>query len=177
MAGCSSLNAVLRGCRPSVGRQTQVHVRADAVQGAPVRRLSASICSAHSRCRCAPACPMPLRHPAGLPQLCRGQQRRQRHTRIRAQLTETEHREQLGLPPSNGGSRGGGGSNGTHGSDGLRIDLAGLKQLADAPAGEVFEAGVVGNAQVGFVRAPVLSQRLCKRHFLRFFHRAAIRAL
>lgn len=67
--------------------------------------------------------------------------------RIRAQLTETEHREQLGLPPSNGGSRGGGGSNGSHGSNGLKIDLAGLKQLADAPAGEVFEVGIVGSAQ------------------------------
>lgn len=66
--------------------------------------------------------------------------------RVCAQLTETERQAQVTAPPQSGGGRSG--ANGSRGDAAFRIDLAGLKKLTDAPAGEVYDAGVVESAQV-----------------------------
>lgn len=66
--------------------------------------------------------------------------------RVSSQLTDTERQTQVTLPPQSGAGRSG--ANGSRGDATFRIDLAGLKKLTDAPAGEVYDAGVVESAQV-----------------------------
>ena len=72
---------------------------------------------------------------------------RRRCVRICSQLTETEQQAaRVGSPPQSSGARSA--FNGSDGRANFRIDLAGLKKLTDAPAGEVYDTGVVESAQV-----------------------------